>query len=509
MTMKARLVPLALLLAVLLLPACGLSLLPARGLAADADFSGYATIGGHVLFFGFLPEGDGTTQCGLWTVDPLSGAAERLAELCPDSGGSASVPLRWLATSSTIGYLSGPDGRLWRTDGTAAGTFVLGAVTVGGDPHDPPALGPDGRSLFFQGCTADHGCEPWRSDGSQAGTYLLRDLAPGSASSFPAGFLRDGRRVVFAVVGALWSTDGTGPGTVRLTPILAGGHPQLLLGKPQPYAGKLYFFASSTAVGLMDLWVYDPQSPRSLQARRLHGFSYDFQGHAGATFAAVGGRLLITPFDDNADSQSLWEVTDTRVGLARIGPFSSLAPPQEAGGRIVFAAARGSEPSRLWVLAPGAKRPLPLAGCPGGGPVPDTGLVPAAEVNGHLFFPGRDAAHGLELWITDGTAAGTRLVKDLCPGPCDGGPVQMRPALGEVVFTDPQGFLWASDGTAAGTVRLADTGAVPPPFFRAPPLDLTEADGRIVFTALDPAAGRQPFASDLTPEGTHLLAQPH
>jgi ELWxxDGT repeat protein len=28
----------------------------------------------------------------------------------------------------------------------------------------------------------------------------------------------------------------------------------------------------------------------------------------------------------------------------------------------------------------------------------------------------------------------------------------------------------------------------------------------LVFTGLDPAAGRQPFISDLTPEGTHLLA---
>jgi hypothetical protein len=46
-----------------------------------ADFNGYVTVGGRVLFFGFLPEGNGFltgTQCGLWTVDPASGAAERL-----------------------------------------------------------------------------------------------------------------------------------------------------------------------------------------------------------------------------------------------------------------------------------------------------------------------------------------------------------------------------------------------------------------------------------------------
>ena len=287
----------------------------------------------------------------------------------------------------------------------------------------------------------------------------------------------------------------------------------MLLGKPQPHAGKLYFFSSGVFAGQEDLWVYDPRmSPRSPQARRLHSFDNEFFSHSSADFAAAGGRLFILAFDDNDYTLPLWEVTDTRTGLAKVGP-PSLSPRSpslhEAGGRIVFAATLGREAVRPWTLSPGMKRPLRLTGCPEGCPAPDTGLNSATEVNGHLFFPGRDAAHGLELWVTDGTAAGTRLVKDLCPGPCDGGPVQMRPALGEVVFTDMQGFLWASDGTAAGTVRLADTGAAPPPFFAAPPLDLTEADGRIVFTALDPVAGRQPFVSDLTPEGTHLLAEPH
>src|SRR4051812_41461391 len=215
-----------------------------------ADFNGYVTVGGRVLFFGFLPEGNGFSQCGLWTVDPLSGAAERLADLCPDGEGAARVPPHWLATGGALGYLSDADGRLWRTDGTAAGTFTLGAVQVGGDSFDwlggysfdPPVLGPDGRTLFFQGCTADAGCELWRSEGSLAGTNLLRDLAPGSASSSPAGFLRDGRRILFAVLGALWSTDGTAAGTLRLTSIRSGGQPRLLLDKPQPHAGKLYFF---------------------------------------------------------------------------------------------------------------------------------------------------------------------------------------------------------------------------------------------------------------------------
>ena len=40
-----------------------------------------------------------------------------------------------------------------------------------------------------------------------------------------------------------------------------------------------------------------------------------------------------------------------------------------------------------------------------------SGFVPGA-INGKLLF----RAHGEELWISDGTAEGTRLVKDIFPG---------------------------------------------------------------------------------------------
>jgi ELWxxDGT repeat protein len=474
---------------------------------SGADFSSYVTVGGRVVFFGFLPEGNGFltgTQCGLWTVDPASGAAERLAALCSNVENFEGSRLRWLTPSGggPLAYFSDFTGRLWRTDGTAAGSFVLGTVTVGGSDEFPvpPALGADGRTLVFQGCAAATGCEPWRSDGTPRGTRPLRDLAPGPGSSFPYDFIRDGARVLFtAGFGALWSTDGTGPGTVRLAQVSAS--PLRVL----PHGGLIYLlnFGRSAAV---DLFVYDPLTART---RKLHSFflSDDF-GRVGATFEEVAGRLLIRQLDNLEGSNSLWEVKGK--SLVPLGPpfvFTALSPLQEAGGRIVFAASRTSAPPTLWTLAPGMQRPRPLTGCPGGCPAIDTDLAPAAEVAGRLYFPGRDAAHGRELWSTDGTAAGTRLEKDLCPGACDGGPAQLRPALGRLVLTDRQGGLWASDGTVGGTVRLADTGdsVLHPAFGKV--VDLTAAQGRIVFTGLDPAAGLQPFVSDLTPAGTALLAR--
>src|SRR5438067_13780239 len=39
------------------------------------------------------------------------------------------------------------------------------------------------------------------------------------------------------------------------------------------------------------------------------------------------------------------------------------------------------------------------------------------DVGGMAFFVANDGVHGFELWKSDGTADGTRMVKDIVPGP--------------------------------------------------------------------------------------------
>jgi ELWxxDGT repeat protein len=75
--------------------------------------------------------------------------------------------------------------------------------------------------------------------------------------------------------------------------------------------------------------------------------------------------------------------------------------------------------------------------------------------------------HGRELWVSDGTQAGTRLVIDLDQGPGDGvlaGTLASLGATGLVGFAGHDGGdglqLWASDGSAPGTLQLGRLGAV-------------------------------------------------
>ena len=87
-------------------------------------------------------------------------------------------------------------------------------------------------------------------------------------------------------------------------------------------------------------------------------------------------------------------------------------------------------------------------------------------------------------WTSDGTAAGTALVKDIRPGSASSDPRWFAAVGGTLFFAadDPVkgGELWKSDGTAGGTVLVKD---IRPGSASSSPQKLTAVGTTLFFTA--------------------------
>ncbi|HEV7571075.1 MAG TPA: ELWxxDGT repeat protein [Thermoanaerobaculia bacterium] len=81
-------------------------------------------------------------------------------------------------------------------------------------------------------------------------------------------------------------------------------------------------------------------------------------------------------------------------------------------------------------------------------------------MNGKLIFNANDGRNGTELWTTDGTAAGTRLLADIRTGFASSFPGERIVYHGQMIFDADDGVdgreLWITDGTPAGTHFLND-----------------------------------------------------
>jgi large repetitive protein len=163
----------------------------------------------------------------------------------------------------------------------------------------------------------------------------------------------------------------------------------------------------------------------------------------------------------------------------------------------------------VWPAVAAAPTPLVVLDINANGGPASSSPHSAIAAGSGAFFVASDAAHGPELWHTDGTLAGTQLVSDILPGPASSNPTPLLVLNGKLLLVADDGThgaeLWTSDGTAAGTSLVLDI--KPGSAGSIANVGVTATMGGLMyFFANDGTAGVELWKTDGTASGTVMVA---
>ncbi len=396
----------------------------------------------------FFLADDGMHGVELWRSDGTQTGTAMVKDINPDAASAfvrsyADYDLGFLtAVNGTLFFLAddGASGmELWKSDGTESGTMRVADINPGPAGSAPHALTDVNGTLFYVADDGTSGMELWKSDGTESGTMRVADINPGPAGSAPYELTAADGTLFFLSGTELWKSDGSAAGTMPVTNFDIGTAG--VLNTLTAVNGTLFIFTGNSlpdGVGTspqshVDLWRSDGSAADTMHVKSIEGVS------GARAFAAVNDLLFFVArrfvyAPEGVAQVALWRSDGTDVGT--------------------FAVASDAH-QRSFVVSPAPFYPTPFDGAV-------------------FFFNDYSFTAGDGLFRTDGTAAGTTLVKNLVGGS------PMADVGGHLVFPayastggDHRG-LWESDGTAAGTRRLADIDGGP--FTVAGPLVFFPAD---------------------------------
>jgi ELWxxDGT repeat protein len=429
--------------------------------------------------------------------------------------------------------------------GSAQTPYMVKDLNPFGTEGSNPLMGAAVGERFYFSIGPGGAARPdlWTTLGAEASTSFVFQ-AP-NATSTTSPLVAIGPDLYFTLVGLsrLWKTNGTPEGTTHVA--LAGGNEAAANGGRGVFIGadgvpplRPFLIDGATALvapltppaghahgeapeGRRPLVPYlDGFAMAMKKAPSERGHVWLYRPGTGTTGLAVCpgvtiGGLFVSGERLFVDCGTRLLVTDgsaagTRTLLEVDGTICS--PLVELDGFVYFAVARDSGTDiELWRTDGTAAGTESFAAIATGsnvfGPMP---VVPLVVANGRLFFPAFRPETGIEPWRTDGTTTGTFLLRDVRPGAASSwiapaGPPAWIGIPGGLLFqavTDETGSeLWKSDGSASGTLPLDEIAPGPQGALDPFATRFVRAGSRVYFGASDVTHGQELWALPL-PAGT-------
>jgi len=477
-------------------------------------------IGNKVVFYAVTA----ATGAELFVSDGTTAGTSLLKDINPGAGGSYPRSMK-TSIKGDKAFFCANDGRtsyeLWVTDGTPGGTMMVMDINRGTGPSSPYAFQDLGDSkttkMVFMADNGTYGEELWISDGTTANTRMIKDVYSGSSSGCFSYYsvVYNGKLYFRGNDGSsgyeIWETDGTAAGTKQVFDTYPGSSSGYFYD-PVLENGRIYYRANNGINGY-ELWVHDPAATTN-PTHMVKDINAGFGSSSPTCLAATLTGKVFFYANDGTHGYELHVSDGTAAGTMMVkdiytGSSSgyAYAIAETTPGRVAFRSNDGTHGYELWVsngTSTGTVR-VPLETNPVKRTNPSY-VDYIAEMNGKVYFSANDGKNGYELWSSDGTAAGTQMVKDINPGPASGYALYNTRLGNRILFrgyTSATGDeLWESDGTAAGTKLLKDL--MPGPDSSSPTY-LQRIGDKVYFTA-NSGQGYELHVTDGTAAGTMQVA---
>ncbi len=371
--------------------------------------------------------------------------------------------------------------------------------TDGNGSSVPQRFFVDGSVMYFRATDAVNGSELWITDGTFSGTRLLKDINPGIDGSVPAEFAKVGELVYFSAADQegreLWRTDGTAAGTLKVKDINPGdasSTPRFLID----FEGKLYFSATN---GIDDngieLWTSDGTTDGTMMLKDINP---SFESGSPQFLTVLGNHFYFSA-NDGSDTE-LWQSDGTAPGTVEIhdiNPSGSSNPSSllANNGLLFFTATNGADGTEPHVTDGTTLIQLKniRAGSTGSGASGYTALGDDVFFSANNGFGGGET--GNELYVSNGTVAGTELVADINMGTGSSLPNFMTAVGTNLFFAASNGSagieMWVYNGSSVAQVPDINAGSG-----SSQPSDLVAFNNRVFFTADDGGGIAQLWSAD-------------